>query len=277
MISIEDLKARKGLPLMHDMTSCLQSSSAKYGYTHVQSNGRGRYYCVYKTINTGLHETPMLAAYNLLRLAKKSKVEVLNRIDVEYYPEYFIKTVDETAMEYLREPNVKAGWKGVKIRVNKGVRSFSCDIVLDGHAYRSKSYATPAEAAWEVHCGKAKRAVVYEQKPDTKGLVSLADIVYLQDGGTYPDGEISYKCVRPSGNGFKGSFAIHGVYYYTEWYALAEQAAWAIHHHLLDAPEIDSIAKSADARRMPENAADMRARISREYAEARANLVEVKT
>jgi hypothetical protein len=188
--------------------------------------------------------------------------------------------IDETAVEYLREPNVKAGWKGVKVRTNKGVRSFSCDIVLDGKAYRSKSYPTPIEAVWEVHCGKARSVVVYEQKPDTKGLVDLSAILYLQDGGTYADGNVSYKCVKPNGSGFKGCFAIHGVHYYTEWYPLSEQAAWAIHHHLLDAPEIDSVAKSAEERRLPETAAEMKARYSREYAEAKADakpLIEAKS
>ena len=264
----QKLSDEERVPLMVQATAPLRSSSARYGFAHVQLGPKGKYFCFYKGISTTPQETPMLAAYELLKAAKRMDIDVTDKIEVIYYPEYFYPTpkhIDLDAIEYLREPHVKAGWKGIKLRDYKTGRRFVCDVVLDGVVHRSKSYPTPVEAVWAVHLGRTtkpgqtKKSILYEQKPDTKGLVDLSIIDYLQEGS-------GYKYVIRSKGMYRGRFTISGVAFYTDFYKTPEQAAWAVHHHLQDAPEVDSVATRTAALAAEGNGKDVVAAIRAEYS-----------
>lgn len=239
-VTLKFLKDRKiasdkeRVPLMVQATASLRSTSARYGFAHVQCNPSGKYYAFYKGLDTGLQLTPMLAAYELLKLAKQKRVVVTDKLEVEYYPECFLNvdpSIDLAAIEYLREPAVKAGWKGIKLRTTNGKRTFACVIDIDGITYRSKAFPTPVEAAWAIHVGKAKTTSAYVLQPDTKGPIDLSIIDYLQEGS-------GYKNVHKFNGGFRGRLSVNGHTYHTEVYPQREQAAWALHHHLATAPKV---------------------------------------
>lgn len=239
-VTMEMLREKKGvdrLPLLKQATESLQSASAKYGYAHVQKTYKDQYFCYYKGINTGLQPTPMLAALELIKQAKKKGIEITDKLEIDYYPECFflVPKVDLAAIEYLKEPCVRAMYKGVKLREAKGVRTFVCDIVLDNVAYRSSPHPTPMEAVFAVHTGKVKlKAAVYMPPEDVKGPADLSVIQHMRC-------DTGYKGVRcNSENQFMGIFSVHGVKYYTKRYKSPEEAAWALYHQQLVAPSLDT-------------------------------------
>ena len=238
-VTFNMIKTRK-LPLLEAATESLRSNTAKYGFAHVQKNYKDLYFCFYKGINTGLQASPMLAAYELIKQAEKRGIEITDKLEIDYYPECFLDVpkVKLEDIEYLREPHVRAMYKGVKLRTAKGVRSFVCDIVLEGIAYRSHTHPTPMEAAYAVHCGKVKvKAEVYVPPPDVAGPADLSIIQYMLN-------DTGYKGVSQNVAGaYSGKYSVFGVLYYTKQYHTPEEAAWALHHAISVAPSVDSIEK----------------------------------
>jgi hypothetical protein len=254
MTDICELRERKhNTPLLSAATESLKDVHSKFGYTHVQKSFGNKYFCNYKGLNTGLRDTPMLAAYELLQMAKKQNVLVSKAPCVEYYPECFANTkVPLEDIAYLKDTSVKAMYKGMTVRVYKGKRLFTCDIVLDGIAYRSHPHENPMEAAYAVHRGKArvKEQVFTPKAEDDIGLPDLEQIAYMQVGSGYKN---TYQ-VAPGVQKFIGRYAVYGQEYKTQIYPTPEMAAWAVHCLTKDVPPLATppTVKSIKAKLMSE-------------------------
>lgn len=271
MSNFEELRARKhNTPLLDAATAEIKDPTARYGYSHVQKSFGDRYFCNYKGLSTGLHDTPMLAAYELLKIAKKQGVIVESRPDIEYYPECFANVKFNVAeIEYLKDSTVKAMYKGIKTRVYRGKRVFTCDIVLDGIAYRSHPHDTPMEAAYAVHKGKAKvKEYVFVPGPEPTTLPDLDAIKYMQVGSGY---RFVFQ-VAPGLEKYQGRYSIYGQEYKTSICPTMEHAAWIVHCLTKDAPQMDTWEKKIADQTTGLKA--IKSRVVKEYAIARKALVE---
>jgi hypothetical protein len=258
------LSDEERVPLMVQATASLRSPSAKYGFFHVCCLPSGKYFAFYKGMNTGPQYTPMLAAYELLKAAKRKGIDVNQNSEVEYYPEYFANvhpSIDLSLIEHLRDPTVKPGWKGIKLRSNRGVRFFVFDYVIDNIIYKSKPYPTPVEAVWAGFTGKVLKLNHYVKGPDVRTPIDLSIIEYMREGSTYSR-------VYKKGKYFYGTFNCNGQNISTDHYLTVEQAAWALHHHMIAAPQVGTAISRIEASRMAENSTATMSRVKAEYREA---------
>ena len=232
------IREQEKTPLLAAITAPLRLDSAPYGYAHVQCNNMNKFVCNYRGVETTPQMSPILAAYELIKESTRLNVD-LEAKEIEYYPEANMvpKGINLDEIAYLRDPTVRSGWLHIKVSSRKRSRAYRF-VMTDGeHNFKSKIYDTPVEAIWEYHQGKIKAATAYKPEPDVATLPDLEVIEYLREGN-------GYKHVRKHGGKYKGQFSICGVQYSTSSYESREMAAWAVHHHLLVAPEIDDWEKA---------------------------------
>ena len=264
------------------MSDPLKNPSAEHGFTHVRKTNDNKFYCKYKEIHTGFHKSAVLAAYVLMKEGKRLKIEI-PLVDMseptaaEPYPECsrpVPKHVDVSAIEYMRDPLFRSGYKGVQITYEKE-RTFSARLIWEGKAYRTEQFGTPAEAAWAVHTGKKVRADEAYVIPaniveENFGRIDHDKIRYLANFKV----KTGYSNVFHYKGYFRGSYVVYGVGYETKKYKHPSDAAWALHHHLEAVGDLRSTheTRTADIT-LPINARDLQKLYAMSYAEARKALL----
>lgn len=221
-------------------TEFMKDANSPHGYLHVKKNRAEKYYCFYKGINTGLHPTPHLAAFVLQKLCKKFNVDLeLEEVPPELaepYPECDLPVPDYVLLKdiaYLRDTTKRSGYRGVNLLDARGTRSFACKMIHMGKAMTTERYPTPAEAAWALHCRDLvieRDAYIVPTSVDAEefGPVDVDTIAYLKDDSL----SCGYHHVRWHDGKYEGHYTVDELTYVTHRYKFAQDAAWAVHHHL---------------------------------------------
>jgi hypothetical protein len=224
------------------------------------------YYCYYRGVNTGLHETAQLAAFVLHKLCTSSDIAIVlaerEIPDALPYPECSKPVpahIDVEALKYLEDKTFRSGYKDVTLLNTREARTFSCATIRDGISYRTKQYRTPVEAAWALHTNEeVKRCVAYELTPELIeedfGKIDMKAIKTLSN----PKSPTGYHHVYSRGPKYNGAYTVDGKVFYTKTYKYREEAAWAVHNHLKAVGDRRSTQeKKAAEQVLPINASDL--------------------
>lgn len=229
------------LPNRVTQTEYLKTKDNPNGYWHVKQNAYGKYYCYYRGVNTGLHETAQLAAFVLHKLCTASNISIVlaerEIPDALPYPECSKKIpeyIDVDALKYLEDKTFRSGYRDVTLLNTRESRTFSCVTIRDGISYRTKQFRTPAEAAWAIHTNTdVKICIAYELTPELVeeefGPIDMKAIKTLSN----PKSPTGYHHVYSRGPKYNGAYTVDGKVFYTKTYRFREEAAWAVHNHLL--------------------------------------------
>jgi len=265
------------------MSDPLKNPEAEHGFTHVRKTNDNKYYCKYKEIHTGFHKSAVLAAYVLMKEGKRLKIEIplvdtSTPTAAEPYPECsrpVPKHVDVEAIEYMRDPLFRSGYKGVQITHSRGEKMFSARLIWEGKAYRGEAFFTPAEAAWAIHTGKHVRVdeayvVPPEIAKEEFGKIDHDKIRYLANFKV----KTGYSNVFHYKGYFRGSYIVHGIGYETKKYKHPSDAAWALHHHLEAVGDLRNTheTRTADLT-LPITAKELRQLYAMSYSQARKALL----
>lgn len=223
-----------------ERTQYLRDNDEPHGFKYVRQGRNGQYFCKVGKINTGLHPTPLLAAFVLDKLAKLKKVDLTVAKEDCHYPEFYTELpfIDYDAIKYLRHSGYKSGYLCIRQYLYRGKPRYSFRGFWNGVAYRSDLYDTPGEAAWALHTGENLRMGIirdYEEMWSKMVPFNMFDTKHdkaIQKLAN-PSLQTGYHYVRrdSSSGKFFGVVVADGICELrTPNYALPQEAAWAVLH-----------------------------------------------
>lgn len=266
------------LPNRITHTEYLKSDKAMHGYRYVQMNKAGKFYCFHKGLNTGLHDTPMLAAYVLHKRATSTGISLSEDESegiIEYYPEasYLVPGVDPKEVAYLRDPRVMSGWSGTKLRVTRGKRTFQLKRQINDLIYTTQWYNYPMAAAVAFHNQVDLRVAEAFDFKAVRATMGKPDFIRLEEMEC--NSSTGYFHVYRRDSRFFGRIIYNGEEHATQLYKTAEEAAWDVLHMMEAVPSVDSMVNKVERQTLELNGEDRVKQIRSAYAEIKVAAEEL--